>query len=91
VEKMSEQKSGQLKDVLKKDRFIQIGIVVKSIDETLKYYNEVFGLAPILIDHVMETGRIVLTGTGKDLLMDKKGTNGISGIIGVFYGGSGIN
>jgi ABC-type branched-subunit amino acid transport system ATPase component len=72
VEKMSEQKSGQLRDVLKKDRFIQIGIVVKSIDETLKYYNEVFGLAPILIDHVMETGRIVLTGTGKDLLMDKK-------------------
>lgn len=39
---MSAQQSGQLSDV-KQDRFIQIGIVVKNIDETLKFYKEVFG------------------------------------------------
>ena len=38
---MSEAK---LPDV-KQDRFIQIGIVVKNVDETVKYYKDVFGFS----------------------------------------------
>lgn len=49
---MSEQKSGQLSDVLKQDKFIQIGIVVKNIDETLKYYKEVFSFGPFEVRYV---------------------------------------
>ena len=40
---MSEQKSGNPGEILKQDRFIQIGIVVKSVDDTIKYFKEVFG------------------------------------------------
>lgn len=49
---MSEQKFNQAGEILKQDRFIQIGIVVKNIDETLKYYREAFGFGPFEVRYV---------------------------------------
>lgn len=45
---MSEAK---LPDV-KQDRFIQIGIVVKNVDETLKYFQEMFGFKDFEVRYV---------------------------------------
>lgn len=41
---MSEAKTGTLPDV-KQDRLVQIGIVVKNVDETVKYYKDTFGFS----------------------------------------------
>lgn len=41
----------KLPDV-KQDRFIQIGIVVKSVDETLKYFQEMFGFKDFEVRYV---------------------------------------
>lgn len=49
---MSEQVSGSMGGVVKQDKFIQIGIVVKNIDETVKFYKDVFGFGPFEIRYV---------------------------------------
>ena len=41
----------KLPDV-RQDRFIQIGIVVKSVDETLKFYQEMFGFKDFEVRYV---------------------------------------
>ena len=38
--------------IIKPDNFCQIGIVVKNIDETVKYYQDVFGFGPFEIRQV---------------------------------------
>ena len=43
---MSEQKPGREDEILEPSRFYQIGVVVKSIEETVKYYEKVFGFGP---------------------------------------------
>lgn len=48
---MSEQKTGKLSDV-KQDRFIQIGIVVKNVDETIKYFQQMFGFKDFEVRYV---------------------------------------
>jgi hypothetical protein len=51
-EKMSENSPKSGKEVFLPKSLCQIGIVVKSIDETIKYYQEVFGFGPFEIRHV---------------------------------------
>ncbi len=48
---MSDQPAAKVPDV-RQDRFIQIGIVVKSVDETLKYYQQMFGFKDFEIRYV---------------------------------------
>jgi len=43
---MSEQKPGREDEILEPSRFCQTGVVVKSIEETVKYYEKVFGFGP---------------------------------------------
>ncbi len=49
---MSQQSSGREDEILQPDSLCQIGIVVKSVDETAKYYQEVFGFGPFEIREV---------------------------------------
>jgi methylmalonyl-CoA/ethylmalonyl-CoA epimerase len=49
---MSENSPKSEKEVFPPASLCQIGIVVKSIDETIKYYQEVFGFGPFEIRHV---------------------------------------
>ncbi len=49
---MPEQESNKENAILKSENFHQIGIVVKNIDETVKYYQEVFGFGPFEIRNV---------------------------------------
>jgi catechol 2,3-dioxygenase-like lactoylglutathione lyase family enzyme len=49
---MSENNPKTGKEVFPPESLCQIGIVVKSIDETIKYYQEVFGFGPFEIRHV---------------------------------------
>ena len=49
---MSEQKPKQGDEIFQPDSLCQIGIVVKSVDETVKYYEEVFGFGPFEIREV---------------------------------------
>ncbi len=49
---MSEQKPKRENEIFKPSGFYQIGVVVKSIDETIKYYEEVFGFGPFEIRQV---------------------------------------
>ena len=46
---MSEQKPKREDEVFEPSRFCQVGVVVKSIDETVKYYEKVFGFGPFEI------------------------------------------
>lgn len=39
-------------EIMKGERFIQIGVVVKNIDETLKYYEKAFGFGPFEVRFV---------------------------------------
>jgi methylmalonyl-CoA/ethylmalonyl-CoA epimerase len=48
---MSEQPTGKIPD-LKQDRFIQIGIVVKSVDESIKYFQQMFGFKDFEVRNV---------------------------------------
>ena len=49
---MSEQKPEREDELFEPSRFCQVGVVVKNIDETIKYYEEVFGFGPFEIRHV---------------------------------------
>jgi len=50
---MPEQESNEKGNtILESDSFCQIGIVVKNIDETVKYYQDVFGFGPFEIRQV---------------------------------------
>ena len=49
---MSEQKPKQESGVLNPDRFIQIGVVVNNIDETVEYYEQAFGFGPFEVRYV---------------------------------------
>ena len=49
---MSEQRPKREDEVFEPSRFCQVGIVVKSIDETIEYYEKVFGFGPFEIRHV---------------------------------------
>ena len=49
---MSEQKKKQKGGVLNADKFIQIGIVVRSVDETVEYYEDAFGFGPFEVRYV---------------------------------------
>lgn len=49
---MSQQQSEPEKRILNPSAFCQIGIVVNNIDETVKYYTEMFGFGPYEIKHV---------------------------------------
>ena len=40
------------KQIMKPSAFCQIGIIVKNIDETIKYYEKMFGFGPYEIKHV---------------------------------------
>ena len=48
---MSEKQTAKVPEV-KQDKFIQIGIVVKSVDETIKYYQQMFGFKDFEIRYV---------------------------------------
>ena len=48
---MSEEKSGKLSDVEQR-RFTHIGIVVKSVDETIKYFQQMFGFEDFEVRYV---------------------------------------
>ncbi len=39
-------------EIMRPERFIQIGIVVKNIDETLKFYEKAFGFGPFEVRYV---------------------------------------
>jgi catechol 2,3-dioxygenase-like lactoylglutathione lyase family enzyme len=43
---MNEQKPGRENEIFPPSGFCQVGIVVKSIDETIKYYEKTFGFGP---------------------------------------------
>lgn len=43
---MSEQRSKREDEIFEPSGFCQIGVVVKSIEETVKYYEKVFGFGP---------------------------------------------
>jgi len=43
---MNEQRPKREDEVFQPSRFCQVGVVVKSIDETIKYYEKVFGFGP---------------------------------------------
>jgi len=49
---MSEQRPKREDEVFEPSRFCQVGVVVKSIDETIKYYEKVFGFGPFEIRQV---------------------------------------
>ena len=49
---MSEQRPKREDEVFEPSRFCQVGIVVESIDETLKFYEKVFGFGPFEIRYV---------------------------------------
>jgi len=49
---MSEQRAKRGGEVFEPSRFCQVGVVVKNIDETIKYYEEVFGFGPFEIRQV---------------------------------------
>jgi len=49
---MSEQRPERGDELFEPSRFCQVGVVVKNIDETIKYYEEVFGFGPFEIRHV---------------------------------------
>ena len=49
---MSEQKPKREDEIFEPSRFRQIGIVVKSVDETVKYYEKVFGFGPFRVVQV---------------------------------------
>ena len=44
--------SENAKEIMKSERFIQIGIVVTNVDETLKFYKEAFGFGPFEVRYV---------------------------------------
>jgi methylmalonyl-CoA/ethylmalonyl-CoA epimerase len=48
---MSEKKTGKMSDI-KQENLCQIGIVVKSVDETVKYFQDVFGFHDFEIRNV---------------------------------------
>jgi len=49
---MNQQQSIPRKGIMNPSAFCQIGIVVNNIDETIKYYTEMFGFGPYQIKHV---------------------------------------
>ena len=49
---MDKQRLNKEEELFEPSRFCQIGIVVKNIDETIKYYEEVFGFGPFEIRQV---------------------------------------
>ncbi|MGE5252894.1 MAG: VOC family protein [Planctomycetaceae bacterium] len=49
---MNENRPKPRKEIFPPASLCQIGIVVRSIDETIKYYQEVFGFGPFEIRHV---------------------------------------
>ena len=49
---MSQETPARKDEIVDPTKFCQIGIVVKNIDETIKYYEEVFGFGPFEIRHV---------------------------------------
>lgn len=49
---MSELRANREDEIFEPSRFCQVGIVVKSIDETIKYYQKVFGFGPFEIMNV---------------------------------------
>ena len=49
---MSEQRPRREDEVVEPSRFCQVGIVVKSVDESVKYYEKVFGFGPFEIRQV---------------------------------------
>jgi len=49
---MSEQKPKREDEIFEPSRFCQVGIVVESIDETVEYYEKVFGFGPFEIRYV---------------------------------------
>lgn len=49
---MNQQQSMPEKGILSPSAFCQIGIVVNNIDETIRYYTEMFGFGPYEIKHV---------------------------------------
>ena len=49
---MTEQRPKQEDEVLKPPGFCQVGIVVKNIDETIEYYEKVFGFGPFQVIEV---------------------------------------
>ena len=46
---MSEQRSKQENELFDPSRLLHMGVVVKNIDETIKYYERVFGFGPFEI------------------------------------------
>ncbi len=53
---MSEPGTKSKDDILQQGRFCQIGIVVKNIDETIKYFEKVFGFGPFEVRYVDFSG-----------------------------------
>ena len=49
---MSEKKSEQEGKIFAPENLYQIGIVVKNIDETIKYYEDLFGFGPFEVRYV---------------------------------------
>ena len=49
---MKEQKRKREDEIFEPSRICQIGIVVKNIDETIKYYEKVFGFGPFRVVQV---------------------------------------
>ena len=49
---MNEQQSKRENEIFPPTSFCQVGIVVRSIDETIKYYEKVFGFGPFEIREV---------------------------------------
>jgi len=49
---MSGQKPGREDEIFEPSRFCQVGIVVNSVDEAVKYYQELFGFGPFEVRHV---------------------------------------
>jgi methylmalonyl-CoA/ethylmalonyl-CoA epimerase len=49
---MSEKQTKKAKTIVPQDGFFQIGIVVKSVDETIKYLGEKFGFGPFEVKYV---------------------------------------
>ena len=49
---MSEQRPEREDELFEPSRFCQVGVVVKSIDETIEYYERVFGFGPFEVRQV---------------------------------------
>ncbi len=49
---MSEQRPKRENELFEPSRFCQVGVVVKSIDETIKYFERLFGFGPFEIRQV---------------------------------------